>query len=147
MEHNQEGETQRHRPVKHKMLIKIVNGRAVLGKQQFKMNAAGAVSEATHKLHKARRLRHKRKEPTYREQRVASYVIDKDVPIPPKSSAGKPIKYHVEVVRRMEVGDSFYIPETSYYTQHGRMKYWQKATGFKLTARPWDNGVRIWRVE
>jgi len=70
--------------------------------------------------------------------------IEKNIPIP----QGK----HYELLRNMEVGDSFVIQKKKYHNGHFRRL--TKTLGIKLTSRsitkhPLDKGdfVRVWRVE
>lgn len=76
------------------------------------------------------------------------FKIDKGVEIPgrPANGRGRKAIYPWE---EMEVGDSFFIE----YEGDKRRQYASiaghasKRYGKKFTARTFDNGVRIWRIE
>jgi hypothetical protein len=75
------------------------------------------------------------------------FQIEKDLPVPDVIS-GRRAKYPW---RRMEVGDSFFTPETSRSGLSGAKRHAEKATGFKFTCSTrvenGIKGVRVWRVE
>lgn len=67
--------------------------------------------------------------------------IEKNIPIPDTSGRGRKTSY---VLPDMEVGESFFVPkETSKYLS--KLFYQTKQKGYKLTARTYPDGVRIWR--
>lgn len=74
------------------------------------------------------------------KQQEQDIVVEKDVPIPPRS---RRTKYPW---RSMEIGDSFFakIKDTS---AGPLVQQAQKSTGFLFTTRRVDGGVRIWRIK
>lgn len=81
------------------------------------------------------------------------FIIEKNVPIPPKIHGGVRRKYFFG---EMEIGDSFFIPvlppkdklsiQTSVLAAH-HMYNKSHGTHIKITTRQVADGVRIWRVE
>lgn len=74
--------------------------------------------------------------------------IEKGIPIPaPQTGRGRsPNKYRYPY-RDMEVGDSFLVPGVLMSELTGMMSHAMKATGFRLSARTAEGGVRVWRVK
>ena len=67
--------------------------------------------------------------------------IEKNIPIPCTSGRGRKTEYHLP---EMEVGDSFFVKgENSKYL--AKIFYQRKKMNYKLTARTYPDGVRIWR--
>lgn len=72
--------------------------------------------------------------------------FEKGVPMP---SVG--IKHRWDDVKRMEVGDSFFIADTTTTRMGSTLTNIKKKTGFRFAARTVAEdgvaGVRVWRVE
>lgn len=83
------------------------------------------------------------------------FTIEKGIPIPAAQPRGAAVKYPFA---QMEIGDSFFVPSVvkgdetadkaaerlkSSLSSHKRRA--QKQTGFVLTVRVVDGGVRVWR--
>lgn len=71
--------------------------------------------------------------------------IETDVPLTASYKNGRPEVYPW---RKLEVGDSFFVPEERTAPKHIEKRAYEaaKRTGRKFTCRRQDGGVRIWRV-
>jgi hypothetical protein len=70
------------------------------------------------------------------------YEIEKGVEMPPDKR--KTSKYPFE---KMEVGDSFFVPEKTAISLQSTCSLYKQKTGYKFILREVDGGVRIWRSE
>lgn len=66
-------------------------------------------------------------------------IIEKDIPMPEHRQGSL-----VRVVEQMEVGDSFFLPDTNMY-QANKYNNVARRMGVSLTMRSIDGGVRVWR--
>lgn len=69
-------------------------------------------------------------------------AIEKNVPLPTPS--GRTPKYPW---RMMEVGDSFFVRNTTVKNFSGNTWSAWKKTGFKYAVRAEGDGVRVWRIK
>ena len=67
--------------------------------------------------------------------------IEKGIPIPKKF--GTCAKWPFE---KMEIGDSFLMPELAAQQASGRAGYWARKMGHKYTCREVEGGTRVWRI-
>ena len=73
--------------------------------------------------------------------------IEKGIPIPPKKHLyTKGLRSDLEIINRMEVGDSFEVNERK---SAAKIQSWiNRETQFKLATRKMENGkIRIWRIK
>lgn len=73
--------------------------------------------------------------------------IEKGIPLPPKKHLyTKGLRHELEVISKMEVGDSFEVNERR---TAAKIQAWiNRETQFKLATRKMENGkVRIWRIK
>ena len=68
--------------------------------------------------------------------------IEKGIPLP---DASTPNAGFTATIKRMEVGDSFFMPGKQPNIS-GRLSYLQKTTERKFATRKEGDGVRIWRT-
>ena len=68
--------------------------------------------------------------------------IEKDVPV---SVRQKPSEYR-EALRGLEVGDSFFLAETTGAQASSMFHKPSQTLGIKLTVRTVEGGARVWRV-
>lgn len=73
--------------------------------------------------------------------------LEHGIPIPQKRTAGRKLVYYIDTVRRMYVGDSFFLEGINSVQVSSMSKYWKQSTGFKFTVREMDNGTRVWRTK
>ena len=69
------------------------------------------------------------------------FEIETGIP-KPKCNTGPEQKYPFD---KLEVGQSFFVPDIRASQFAGRKSYWEKATGRKFSTRSVDGGVRVWR--
>ena len=73
-----------------------------------------------------------------------SYVIEKDIPIPPATSRYSGV---LEVMRQMEVGDSILIGDMNASAVNGKIAYAKRAgIAAKFSIRKQEVGIRVWRI-
>lgn len=68
--------------------------------------------------------------------------IEKDVPLPPRSSGDS----KKSVLWRMSVGDSVLVTDASQSVVAARAKSVANRSGYKFATRKVEGGVRVWRV-
>lgn len=68
------------------------------------------------------------------------HKIEKNVPIPPKENLRKYPVYE------MEVGDSFFVPDTETQRVSRRIQKFQQRTKARFSVRKEGNGARVWRI-
>lgn len=68
--------------------------------------------------------------------------INKGLPVPP-DTRGMKRKYPFD---KMEVGDSFFVPDKTSDCMSQCIAYAKKRLGFSFTRRTVDGGVRVWRI-
>jgi len=76
------------------------------------------------------------------------YKIDKKIPCPPRAIHG----IWKDVMRSMEVGDSFFVPEADFPGTGARgtasgIFTASKKMGFRMATRSVEGGLRVWRLE
>jgi hypothetical protein len=71
-------------------------------------------------------------------------VIDKGIPVPPQRRRG--CGEVIDVLERMEVGDSVVFPDSGKRVTFATSGY-GKRLGRKFVTRKVDGGRRIWRIE
>jgi len=74
---------------------------------------------------------------------MSEYKIEKDVPLPEAYQGGRKTIYPYA---SMEVGDSFFVPNTTQRQISGSVQTYQKLHGVKFATRKDGDGVRIWRT-
>jgi hypothetical protein len=79
-----------------------------------------------------------------------TYTIEKGIPIPPLENRGGNRCWEnpnsvAATLRRMEVGDSVFIPGPSY--PKGATLDVLRKKGIKFTRRRQEGGYRIWRIQ
>lgn len=77
---------------------------------------------------------------------MSSISIESGVPLPASYINGRPASYPF---RKMEVGQSIFIPEEKVSPHHAAKRAYAagRRTGYKFTCRKVDGGVRVWRIE
>jgi hypothetical protein len=70
--------------------------------------------------------------------------IDKGVPLP--SRHNKAVAW-AQILDKLELGDSFLLPNEGRYSINKFATAWSRANGRALAIRKTDDGVRVWRVE
>lgn len=73
--------------------------------------------------------------------------VDKDIPIPPAYSGRKSGRKNIELLRKMDVGDSIFFPGMTTTVAYNKVFSSAKRLGIKLTSRSVDDGARIWRIQ
>lgn len=72
-----------------------------------------------------------------------SYVIEKNVPVPPHGNAGALNK----TLRAMEVGDSLVVTDKTQQTVWTTASKVGKQMGWAFVTRAAEGGIRVWRIE
>jgi len=72
------------------------------------------------------------------------FVIEKGIELPDKRCMGRPDQYPW---KKMEIGDSFYIPGKTGKGFSSAVYGAAKRNGIKMSIRTVAGGLRIWRVE
>ena len=74
--------------------------------------------------------------------------IEKNIPIPPSGRG----RCRIYPYHKMEIGDSFYIPEKKRSAQQSisgsfALFIEKHKPDWKFTCRRWKDGLRVWRVK
>jgi len=73
--------------------------------------------------------------------------VDKNVPIPPAYSGHKSGRKNIELLKKMDVGDSIFFPDMTTTQAYNKVFSSAQRLGIKLTSRSVDDGARIWRIQ
>ncbi len=74
-------------------------------------------------------------------------VIEKNIPIPPRTQTGKgrAMSEFTSALLSMEVGDSF-LTERPSTKMSGFFVFARKKAGFRFCTRKVEGGTRVWRI-
>lgn len=72
------------------------------------------------------------------------YVLEKNIPIPTKSSHGRPKGALRTAIEAMSKGDSFFVEDNSKRNSASTIG---RTLGIEIVTRAQDHGFRVWRVK
>ena len=75
---------------------------------------------------------------------MSEFTIEKGIPVPKMTGAGRKTKYPFE---SMQVGDSFFVKDGTVKTLSRSCGTYGKRLERKFTSRTVNGGARVWRVE